>query len=114
MALAAEHADSPLPQAPRPSLLARIGRNAVDTWEQSLGLLRFIGEAAMTALGLLAHPRRIRWRTVLRNIQIGGFEALPIIGLTSFLLGVVVAYQGADQLRRAVSACARALEPHAC
>jgi phospholipid/cholesterol/gamma-HCH transport system permease protein len=36
---------------------------------------------------------------VLRNIQIGGADALPIIGVTSFLLGVVVAYQGADQLR---------------
>ncbi|MBC7941242.1 MAG: ABC transporter permease, partial [Chitinophagaceae bacterium] len=35
----------------------------------------------------------------LRHIQLGGFDALPIIGLTSFLLGVVVAYQGADQLR---------------
>jgi phospholipid/cholesterol/gamma-HCH transport system permease protein len=32
-------------------------------------------------------------------VQIGGFDALPIIGLTSFLLGIVVAYQGADQLR---------------
>ncbi|MFM9927223.1 ABC transporter permease [Variovorax sp. H27-G14] len=37
---------------------------------------------------------------MLRNIQIDGFDALPIIGLTSFLLGAVVAYQGADQLRR--------------
>ena len=41
----------------------------------------------------------MRWRTVLHHIQIGGFDALPIIGLTSFLVGVVVAYQGADQLR---------------
>ena len=48
---------------------------------------------------MLVRPRRIRWRTVLRNIQVGGFEAMPIIGLTSFLLGIVVAYQGADQLK---------------
>jgi phospholipid/cholesterol/gamma-HCH transport system permease protein len=54
---------------------------------------------ATTAATSLAHPRRIRWRAVLRNIQIAGFDALPIIGLTAFLLGIVIAYQGADQLR---------------
>ena len=99
MTLIGEQADGALPQAPRPSPLERVGRHATEAAQQALGLLRFIGEVAVAALGLLAHPLRIRWRTVLRNIQIDGFDALPIIGLTSFLLGVVVAYQGADQLR---------------
>jgi phospholipid/cholesterol/gamma-HCH transport system permease protein len=36
---------------------------------------------------------------LLREIELGGFDALPIVGVTAFLLGVVVAYQGADQLR---------------
>jgi phospholipid/cholesterol/gamma-HCH transport system permease protein len=36
---------------------------------------------------------------VLHDVQIAGFDALPIIGLTSFLLGLVAACQGADQLR---------------
>ena len=46
------------------------------------------------------HPSRWRWREVLFNIRSAGFDALPIVGLLSFLLGVVVAYQGADQLRQ--------------
>ena len=50
--------------------------------------------------GCVAHPARIRWRPILFNIQRAGFEALPIVGLLSFLLGIVVAYQGADQLRQ--------------
>ncbi|HRI18512.1 MAG TPA: ABC transporter permease, partial [Burkholderiaceae bacterium] len=99
MALVATHPDTPLPQPERRSFLYRVGAGVVDASLQALALLGFIGESAMAALRLLAHPRRIRWRTSLRNIQIGGFEALPIIGLTSFLLGIVVAYQGADQLR---------------
>lgn len=37
---------------------------------------------------------------VLFNLRTAGFDALPIVGLLSFLLGVVVAYQGADQLRQ--------------
>lgn len=99
MTLVGEQPDQPLPQPPGSSPLERVGRQADASAQQALGLLRFIGQAAVAALGLLASPRRIRWRTVLRNIQVDGFDALPIIGLTSFLLGVVVAYQGADQLR---------------
>lgn len=99
MALAGDQPDSPLPQPPAQSPLERLGRLAAASAQQALGLLRFIGQAAGAALGLLLRPGRIRWRTVWRNVQIDGFDALPIIGLTSFLLGVVVAYQGADQLR---------------
>ncbi len=99
MALVAAHPDDPLLQPARRSMLERIGAGVIDAAAQALSLLAFLGESAAAAVRLLTHPSRIRWRTALRNIQIGGFEALPIIGLTSFLLGIVVAYQGADQLR---------------
>ena len=48
----------------------------------------------------VAHPARFRWRPILYDIRSAGFDALPIVGLLSFLLGIVVAYQGADQLRQ--------------
>lgn len=50
--------------------------------------------------GCFARPARFRWRPVRYNLRGAGFDALPIVGLLSFLLGIVVAYQGADQLRR--------------
>jgi len=64
------------------------------------GMLAFIGESAVAFLRSLIQPRRIRWRPILHNLQTAGFEALPITGLLSFLMGVVIAYQGADQLQR--------------
>ena len=88
-----------LPQPPRRGLLQRTGRAAVAGGQQVLAFVVFVGQVAVAAAGVLAHPRRFRGRAVLREIQIGGFDALPIIGLTAFLLGVVVAYQGADQLK---------------
>ena len=99
MALVAAQPQAAIDAAPRRSGLARVGRRALAAGEQALGMLRFIGEIAVATLRMVAHPGRFRWRTMLRNVQIGGFDALPIIGLTSLLLGVVVAYQGADQLR---------------
>jgi len=63
-------------------------------------MLAFIGETAQVFAGWLFNPQRIRWRVVLFNLRTAGFDALPIVGLLSFLLGVVVAYQGADQLRQ--------------
>jgi phospholipid/cholesterol/gamma-HCH transport system permease protein len=88
----------PLP-APRRSLLQRVGRQAAAGLKQALAFLAFVGQVAQAAWGVLRHPGRLRGQAVLREIQIGGFDALPIIGLTAFLLGVVVAYQGADQLK---------------
>ncbi len=81
-------------------LLESIGQQ---TWRSLLdftGMLAFIGESAIVLLRSLAQPRRIRWRPILYNLQTAGFEALPITGLLSFLMGVVIAYQGADQLQR--------------
>jgi phospholipid/cholesterol/gamma-HCH transport system permease protein len=42
----------------------------------------------------------MRWPALFRQIEETGINALPIVGLLSFLIGVVIAYQGADQLRR--------------
>ena len=86
-------------QAPQHGLLHRTGEQAVAGAQQALAFVAFVGEVGMAAATALRHPSRLRWRTVLHEIQIGGFDALPITGLTAFLLGVVVAYQGADQLR---------------
>lgn len=99
MQLAAQAALPPPPPAPPGGWVHRLGQATLQGLQQGLALLAFVGTAALAAAGVLAHPRRMRWRSVLHHVQIGGFDALPIVGLMSFLLGVVVAYQGADQLR---------------
>ena len=97
----ADQEGNPAPAAsPPPTALARIGRSAEDVFEQGVALLSFVGESAVALGGCFAHPARFRWRPILYNIRTAGFDALPIVGLLSFLLGVVVAYQGADQLKQ--------------
>lgn len=85
---------------PRLNLLNNIGKRAWSVLQNLLAMLAFVGECATVLGRALAHPRSIRWRPVLHNLQTAGFDALPIVGLLSFLMGVVISYQGADQLQR--------------
>lgn len=98
---AVAQANEAVPAVPAaPSVWESTGRGAASAFEQLLAMLIFIGESAHALADWLLHPSRIRWRAVLFNLRSAGFDALPIVGLLSFLLGVVVAYQGADQLRQ--------------
>jgi len=83
-----------------PGTLTRFGSNAWEGLLGALGLLSFLGASATALMRALMQPRRIRWRSILYNLQTAGVAALPITGLLSFLLGIVIAYQGAEQLRR--------------
>ena len=86
--------------APRQALLEQLGRHAWHWVEQTRGMLYFIGENVVTLARALRQPAHLRFRHILSNIQQAGFDAIPIIGLLSFLIGMVVAFQGAVQLAR--------------
>ncbi|MDP2368157.1 MlaE family ABC transporter permease [Rhodoferax sp.] len=102
----AQHLGEPDPQtAPvnarrPPTALERVGRAAAPAWEQAVAMLAFVGQTAAALATCVAHPARVRWRPILYNLRSAGVDALPVVGLLAFMLGVVVAYQGADQLRR--------------
>ena len=60
----------------------------------------FVGEVFESFVLYLTHPKRIRWQAIVKGVEKAGVNALPIIALTSFLVGVVVAYQSAVQLQK--------------
>ncbi|UVT16095.1 MAG: ABC transporter permease [Nitrospira sp.] len=62
--------------------------------------LAFVGESTIAFGRSLMRPSSIRWRALLRFVELDGVRALPITGLLTFLVGVVIAYQGAEQLRK--------------
>ena len=82
------------------ALLDETGRAFVHAVAELGGLLSFLGVTVVTGARALAHPRRFRLIALFVQMERGGLNALPIVGLLSFLIGVVLAYQGADQLRR--------------
>lgn len=81
-------------------MLERVGRATVETWKQATVLLNFFGLTIVTFVVLIRYPRRLRPVSFVNQIEQTGLNAVPIIALLSFLVGVVIAFVGADQLRR--------------
>lgn len=84
---------------PRLGLLEIIGCATWTSLQEAASGLAFLGESTAAIFRLLSRPRLIRWRSLFGSLQRDGFNALPIIGLLIFLMGIVIAYQGAEQLR---------------
>lgn len=61
--------------------------------------LSFLGVVISAMLGSLFNPRRLAIAPIFHHMEVVGFRALPIVGLISFLIGLVIAYQGILQLR---------------
>lgn len=80
--------------------LERLGRITLVLLNRVYDILGFAGLVTVTIGRLLKQPRRLRLTATLVQMEVGGLDAMPIVGLLSFLIGVVMAYQGADQLRR--------------
>jgi phospholipid/cholesterol/gamma-HCH transport system permease protein len=80
--------------------LERIGRGVFHALRQAYGLVGFFGLIAFQTAATILRPGRLRVAALFHQIEETGLNALPIVGLLSFLIGVVVAYQGADQLRQ--------------
>ncbi|MEL6529594.1 MAG: ABC transporter permease [Pseudomonadota bacterium] len=64
------------------------------------GVVGFFGQILIGFASLLRHPTRFPMKALVRQMELVGVSALPIIGLMSFLIGVVIAQQGAVQLEQ--------------
>ena len=64
----------------------------------TIGAIGFLGQFISAAGTLIRHPRRFRTKAFVHQMELVGISALGIIGLMSFLIGIVIAQQGAVQL----------------
>ena len=88
---------------PEPLVEQFVGRVGVATelaLKTTLGLLGFFGALLIALWNIARHPRRFRFNAVVTRFEMVGVHALGIIGLMSFLVGIVIAQQGAVQLRQ--------------
>ncbi|UOA27235.1 MlaE family lipid ABC transporter permease subunit [Pseudosulfitobacter sp. DSM 107133] len=87
----------------RPSLADRLeilGRTVVGGARKAVALVSFLGQVVATLAGIVIHPGRLRLTSLVHHCQEVGLNAVPIVALMAFLIGVVLAFQGATQLRQ--------------
>lgn len=88
------------PDDPFTRFFTFVGRKVLAAWQGNIDLLTFLGETVVTLLRVITQPKRLRFSSIVRHIHETGIAAIPIVALIAFLISVVLAYQGANQLQR--------------
>lgn len=90
------------PDPPNPiwRIVNDVGESTTIALTTLSGLVGFFGAIVAAMFRLLRNPSQIRWNAVIQRFDVVGVRALGIIGLMSFLIGLVIAQQGAVQLRQ--------------
>ena len=73
-------------------MVERIGKAVFDALGEGAALLNFFGMTIVKLLYAFANPRRLRFVSLVHQIEQTGLNAIPIVALLSFLIGVVLAY----------------------
>ncbi|MGZ3171714.1 MAG: MlaE family lipid ABC transporter permease subunit [Croceibacterium sp.] len=91
-------------EPPRSRLSLRVpetvGRYVIEFGQESRAMIGFAGHIIVSSFTLMLHPSRLRTKAVVRQFELVGVSALGIVGLMSFLIGIVIAQQGAAQLEQ--------------
>jgi len=82
------------------TFLEGLGKSALEVLQDIRDFITFLGHLFYSLFYLFTHPRHFRLKETVYHIHQSGFNALVIIAMTSFLVGMVIAYQGAVQLAK--------------
>ena len=89
---------------PRGYSLRRIaehtGARVMDFFAELVKYVAFLGATIASVGRVMLHPRRFPLKALVRQMEMVGVNSLGIIGLMSFLIGVVIAQQGSVQLQQ--------------
>ena len=88
------------PEPPRRPAIEEVGRNTERLMRDMRMQVEFLGEAVAALASAVRHPSTIRWRDVAVICERVGADALPIVALISFLLGVILAFQSAIPMKK--------------
>jgi len=81
-----------------PSFLQRVGESGLEAWTGGSAMLGFLGESVVALLKMVRGRAQFRWADTLMVIQQCGPEALGIVALINFLIGMILAFVGATEL----------------
>jgi len=80
--------------------LQRVGDSGLAAWTGGAAMLGFLGESVVASLKLIRGQAQFRWRDMVEAMQACGPQALGIVALINFLIGLILAFVGATELAR--------------
>ena len=83
-----------------PGIFIRLGEATIQNASGLKYMISFIGAVCLSLLYILSHPKSLRSDDTLSYMQKTGVDALPIVGLISFLLGLIMAFMSSVQLQQ--------------
>ena len=85
---------------PQRSFIVSTGMATRNLLEDAKGLITFAGHLAADLVWSVMHPREVRWGDFVNAAVQAGIAALPIVGLVSFLIGVILSFQAAIGMKQ--------------
>ncbi|MDD5169322.1 MAG: ABC transporter permease [Syntrophales bacterium] len=82
------------------SFLENVGETSLTFYRDFVAVITFLGEMIVALVFVLFHPRVVRWGDVMLYMKKTGAEALPIVGLISVLIGLIMAFMSSLQLKQ--------------
>ncbi|EKD91765.1 MAG: hypothetical protein ACD_29C00393G0001 [uncultured bacterium] len=80
------------------SVLYELGKKIVEISINACLFFAFLGEVFVTVVSRIKKPLQLQWSAMIHEIDLAGYQALPIIAVMMFLIGIVLAYQLGVQL----------------
>jgi phospholipid/cholesterol/gamma-HCH transport system permease protein len=84
----------------RERTLAQIGGGVLSFLADARAFIAFVGDATIAMVGSVVHPGSVRWRDTFLYAERAGADALPLVGLVSLLLGLILGFQALIQLKQ--------------
>jgi len=82
------------------NIFANLGSSIFNIGSEVRFMLMFLGDTCFSLLTFLRHPGSLRFNDTVENMKRVGLDALPIVGLISFLLGLIMAFMSSVQLQQ--------------
>ncbi len=82
------------------NVVEQLGEGSQTFVKDLVEVTAFLGALLISLMQTVVHPRSVRWQDVAYYMKRAGADGLPIVGLLSFLLGLIIAFMSSLQLKQ--------------
>jgi phospholipid/cholesterol/gamma-HCH transport system permease protein len=82
------------------NLAEEVGKTVYRIWQDAYDLIVFVGEVFVSLVYAFRNPHRVRWKDAFLVAETTGVNALPIVALVSFLVGLIMGFQAVIPMRQ--------------